>query len=259
MVMKSNILVAYDFTKSSEIALENALMTSEKLACDVHLVHIVKTTKEIKTAEDKFKKIPNFDKVITHVRVGDVFEDIVNFASEIHSRYTFIGVQKLSLFKKYQGSDIFKILNKEDNTSPFIIVQDKETKPYSKILVPIDGGDMTKQKLSHVSLFAKNFRSEIVILLQEGTPGNKQSIKFIRKFFNDYSLDYKIIIRKDDFDKSIIEVSKEEDCKMIAIVNETGDSFLPLYFSDEQNLILNELGLPVLCVNPIKRLSSYWD
>ena len=33
--------------------------------------------------EDGCKKIPNYNKVICHVRIGDIFEDIVNFLVSI--------------------------------------------------------------------------------------------------------------------------------------------------------------------------------
>jgi len=258
--MKTNFLVAYDFTKTSESAVEHALMTAEKMAAVVHLVHIIEDVKDIEKIEKKFKKIPNYDKVICHVRVGDIFEDIVNFSYEIHSKYTFLGVHNLSIWQKYiTGSDIFKILNKDENHSPFILVQEGNVRPYSKILVPIDSSDTSKQKLLHVTRIAKNFQSEVVVLMRNGLPGNRNSQKFIKKFFGEYSIPYTLEMRDEDFDKSIIEVSKETGCSLIAIVNETGDTLSPLYFSDEQKLILNELGLPVLVVNPVHHISSFWN
>jgi len=258
--MKTNFLVAYDFTKTAETAVEHALMTAEKMGAQVHIVHIIEDVKDIEKTEKKFQKIPNYDKVISHVRVGDIFEDIVNFSHEIHAKYTFIGVHSLNIWQKYiTGSDIFKILNKEENHSPFIIVQEGNTKPYTKILVPIDSTDTSKQKLLHVTRIAKNFQSEVVVLMRKGLPGNKNSQKFIKKFFNEYSIPYTLEVRDEDFDKSIIEVAKEKECNLITIVNETGDSFSPLYFSDEQRLILNELGLPVLVVNPVHHISSFWN
>jgi nucleotide-binding universal stress UspA family protein len=259
---KQNILVAYDFTKASDNAVEHALMTAKRFGVEVHLVHIIEDSKDIEKIEKKFKKIPNYDNVICHVRIGDVFRDIVNFSHEIHSKYTFLGIHNLSIWQKYiTGSDVFKILNSdEDNSnSPFILVQEGEVKPYSKILVPIDGGDATKQKLLHVTRIAKNFQSEVVILLKSGIPENKFSKKFIKKFFNEYSIQHTFETRDEDFDKSILSVAKESNCNMIAIVNETENSFLPVYFSDEQEIILNELRIPVLVVNPIKRFTSYWD
>ena len=258
--MKENILVAYDFTKASDNAVEHALMTAEKFGFDVHLVHIIEDSKDVEKIEKKFKGILNYDKVICHVRIGNIFEDIVNFSYEIHSKYTVLGIHNLSLWQKYiTGSDVFKILNNEDTHSPFIIVQDGDVNPYSKILVPIDGGDATKQKLLHVTRIAKNFQSEVVILLKSGISENKFSQKFIKKLFNEYSIKHTFEIRDEEFDKSITLVAKENKCNMIAIVNETDNVFLPLYFSDEQNIILNELKIPVLVVNPIKRLTSYWD
>ena len=110
--MKENILVAYDFTEASDKAVEHALMTAERFGFDVHLVHIIEDSKELEKTERKFKKIPNYDKVICHVRIGDIFEDIVNFSYEIHSKYTVLGIHNLSIWQKYvTGSDVFKILN----------------------------------------------------------------------------------------------------------------------------------------------------
>ncbi len=258
--MKQNILVAYDFTKASDIAVEHALMTAERFGFEVHLVHIIEDSKDIEKTENKFKKIPNYDKVICHVRIGDIFEDIVNFSYEIHSKYTVLGIHNLSIWQKYvTGSDVFKILNSDDTHSPFIIVQEGDVNTYSKILVPIDGGDATKQKLLHVTRIAKNFQSEVVILLKKGIPENKFSQRYIRKFFNEYSISHTFEIREEDFDESIPLVAKETGCNLIAIVNETNNTFLPLNYTDEQSIILNELKLPVLVVNPIKRISSYWD
>ena len=113
--MKTNLIDSYDFTKTSESAVEHALMTAEKMDAIVHIVHIIEDSKDIKKIEKKFKTIPNYDRVICHVRVGDIFEDIVNFSYEIHSKYTFLGVHNLSIWQKYfTGSDVFKILNKDE-------------------------------------------------------------------------------------------------------------------------------------------------
>ena len=200
--MKQNILVAYDFTKASDIAVEHALMTAERFGFEVHLVHIIEDSKDLEKTENKFKKIPNYDKVICHVRIGDIFEDIVNFSYEIHSKYTVLGIHNLSLWQKYiTGSDVLK----------------------------------------------------------KGIPENKFSQRYIRKFFNEYSISHTFEIREEDFDESIPSVAKETGCSLITIVNETNNTFLPLNYTDEQSIILNRLKLPVLVVNPIKRISSYWD
>ena len=260
--MKTNFLVAYDFTKASEIALENAIITADKTNSDVHVVHIIESNKDIEKVEKKLKKIPNFNnpRVVTHVRIGNIFEDIVNFSVELHSEFVFLGAHNISVWKKFvTGGDIFRIINTEDKHAPFIINQETPTKPFNKILVPIDNSQTSKQKLSAVYRIAKSFDSEVVILVNNSSHEIKASLRFINKFFNERRIKYSIELRQGDLKDLTIEVCDELKCDLISIVNSTADTFLPKYFTQEQDLILNKLEVPVLVVNPIRKLSSYWS
>ena len=90
-----NFIVPHDFTPVANIALEHAVATAKPLDAEIYLLHVVAKNKDIGVAEKKLEAvISNYDtsvKIIPSVRVGNIFEDIGDFAAEHHAELIFMG------------------------------------------------------------------------------------------------------------------------------------------------------------------------
>src|ERR1041384_1710124 len=92
---KKTIIVPHDFTPVADNAFNHALNTAKIAGAQVYLRHVVSKDKAIQEAETKLKEIissKNSDVSITPVvRVGNIFDDIGDFASEVHAELIFMG------------------------------------------------------------------------------------------------------------------------------------------------------------------------
>ena len=88
-------IVPYDFTPVSNIALEHAIATAGPLGVDIYLLHVVSKKKDIASAESKLNQVTagadSSVNIIPSVRVGNIFDDIGDFAAEHHAQLIFMG------------------------------------------------------------------------------------------------------------------------------------------------------------------------
>ena len=84
--------------------------------------------------------------ILPAVRVGNIFEDIGDFAAEHHAQLIFMGTHGAHGWQHVTGSHALKVVT--HSSVPFVIVQEKEVKDtgYDDIVVPLDFNKETKQK-----------------------------------------------------------------------------------------------------------------
>ena len=165
-------IVPYDFTPVADNALNHAL-TAAQLVVDarVYVLHLVSKTKEIEAAEQKLtavlSSITTTVEVVSSVRVGSIFEEIGEFASEHHAELIFMGTHGISGWQKIAGSNAMKVIT--GSLVPFVVVQDKKIglNGYDSIVVPLDLNVETKQKLGYVANIATYFKSHVHIVLPD--------------------------------------------------------------------------------------------
>ena len=109
-----NFIVPHDFTTAANVALDHAIATAGPLGADVYVLHVVSKEKDIKDAENKLTALINEYRtdvsLIPSVRVGNIFDDIGNFAAEHHSELIFMGTHGASRWQKIKGSDALKVI-----------------------------------------------------------------------------------------------------------------------------------------------------
>ena len=90
-----NFIVPHDFSDVATIALEHAVATARKVNAEINVLHVVAKGKDIGEAEQKLEEIiSGFTKdvnLVANVRVGNIFEDIGDFAAEKHAELIFMG------------------------------------------------------------------------------------------------------------------------------------------------------------------------
>lgn len=262
---KRPILVPTDFSEVGETALNHAIKVAQTADTRVILLHVVKEKdmieegrSELNKAKEAAKKIYNFD-IDTHVRVGNIMDDISEMAAEVDAALVVMGTKGLRGIQWLTGGGAVRIVTKAK--TPFVIVQKKKVGPngYDDIVVPLDLHKETKQKLSLVADAAKYFDSCVHILVPKEKDEFlhnriERNMKYASNFFKEQGISHTTKISdydSDDFDDGIIEYAKEIDADLISVMNIPGISLLNLIGGNfVQNIITNEHEIPVLVLNP---------
>jgi len=261
-------IVPHDFTPVADVALNHALATAKIVNARIYLLHVVGKTKEIDDAEAKLKKI--VDKLDTTIeifptiRVGNIFEDIGNFAKEHHAEMIFMGTHGVTGWQNITGSRALKVV--ANSEVPFIVVQGKEigTSGYDSIIVPLDLNQETKQKLGYVANIANYFNSHVhVVIPDEKDPifktKLKVNVKFAQKYFGERKIKFDIsFLNPDGFEKEVLKHAEKEKADLIAIMNLHKASILSAVITNpEEYLLTNEANIPIMILNPERKISSY--
>ena len=255
-------VVAHDFSPVADNALEHALTTAKFLNAKVLVLHVVAKQKDIAAAEATLIKIISGIKtdvlVEPKVRVGNIFEDISEFAAEHHTELIFMGTHGTKGWQHITGSNALKVVT--SSSVPFIIVQNGQITPegYDDIVVPLDLHKETKQKLVIVADLARYFNSRVHVVIPDETDEflrNKvlANIQFAQKFFTDRSIEMTAtLLNPSGFDKEIVKYAVKSDSTLIAIMNLNKNSiFGTLTANYEQYIINNDAKIATLIVNPV--------
>lgn len=261
---KKRILVPTDFTKAGQCAADHASRTAEILQGEVHLLHIVKERDEVKEAQKELEtekeRIEGSSKIKVHTmaRVGNIFDDIGDAASEVQADLIFMGTHGMKGMQYLTGSNAMRVI--KHSSVPFIVVQEKgiDEQGYDDIVVPLDLGKETKQKLDLAVNLAKYFDSRIhLITFKEKDEFLKnqldRNLSFAEKFFRENGVEHTSTVAESggNFGKAIIEHAAEKNADLITIVNMKENSLFGAFgSSEEQQLITNEPQIPVMVINP---------
>ena len=271
--MKKKLIVPFDFTEVADKALHHAIVVARVVNAEVHTLHVVNKQDEIKAAKEKLdgainaaresSHAPTID-VVNHVRVGNIFDDIADFAVEIGAELIFMGTHGATGWQHITGSHALKVVT--SSPAPFVIVQNTDINEsgYDDIVVPLDLHKETKQKLTLVANIAKYFDSRVhVIIPDESDEFLKHTVKanivFANKFFNERGIEVTTTLADSSgFDKEVVKHAVKVDADLIAIMNLQKHQLLGLFGSNhEQYMITNEAEIPVLIVNPIDATNAY--
>ena len=261
---KKALIVPHDFTDVADAALKHALVTASIVNADVHVLHVVDKRSEIskseKTLKDRISKIENNKNVIivAHTRVGNIFDDIGDFATELHAELIFMGTHGAHGWQHISGSHALKVVTQ--SAVPFVVVQNDSVQEngYDDIVVPLDLHKETKQKLTVVANMAKYFNSKVHVIIPDEKDEYllntvKANIIFANKFFAERNIEITTqLASSKDFDKEVVKHAKKINADLIAIMNLQKNSILgTLSGKHEQNMLTNTEEIPVLIVNPV--------
>ncbi|TXB64583.1 hypothetical protein FRY74_09020 [Vicingus serpentipes] len=265
------VLVPHDFSSVANCAVNHAAKIANSFSGEVYLLHVVSKTKEVDAAREKLNVIArdaeeangvNFHVI---VRIGNIFEDIGDVASEIGAGFIVMGTHGAKGMQKIMGSYALKVIS--HSKVPFVIVQNqdpKHTETYDDIVVPVDYSEVTKQKLTVAANIAKHFDSKIHLFYDlESDEFLKKKLDRELSFAKNYFLERKISYTlnqaevKGQFKKQLVIFAAKIDADLIAIVNTQEGALLPDFFgSEEQVVIANEAEIPVIITNPTQQVMA---
>lgn len=260
---EKSFIVPHDFTEVANIALDHAIATAKPLGGKIYLLHVVSKEKDIKEAEAKLAEIvAKHDDSVTlvpTVRMGNIFEDIGDFAAENHAELIFMGTHGTQGWQHIVGMNAIKVIT--NSSVPFVIVQEKTAKEtgYDDIIVPLDLNKETKQKLTIVANLARYFKSKVHVITPDETDEFlrhqvKANIVFAKKFFEERNIDVTAtIVPSSGFDKEVVKHAVNVGADLIAIMNLNKGRLLgPIVSNHEEYIITNDAQIPVLIMNPIE-------
>ncbi|MDX2359518.1 MAG: universal stress protein [Crocinitomicaceae bacterium] len=263
-----NFIVPHDFTEVATLALDHAIATARPLNAEIYLLHVVSKNKEINPAETKLNEvIANYDssvKIIPSVRVGNIFEDIGDFAAEHHAELIFMGTHGTHGWQHLTGMNALKVIT--HSSVPFVVVQEKTPKEtgYEDIVVPLDLNKETKQKLAIVANLAKYFGSNVHVITPQETDEFlrhqvKANVQFAKKYFSERNISVTAaIVPSSGFDKEVVKHAVNIDADLIAIMNLNKNSvFGVLSANHEEYIITNDAKIPALIMNPIEGVNTF--
>lgn len=261
------ILVPTDFTKVADCAINHAMKLAERIGAEVRLLHVVPKQAEAEEARKKLaieseraKKLnPNVN-VEGIVRIGSIFDDIGDAASEIGAVLIIMGTHGLRGMQFITGSRALRVIT--NSTVPFIVVQERMIKSdgYRDIVVPLDLEKETRQKLSLVADMAQYFSSKVHLIVPKDNDEflhNQllRNIQFAKQYLGERNIEHDAVIAEEDssdFVKAVIKHAVKVDADLIAIMNLAQENiFGVLGVPNEQEVITNEPMIPVMCINPV--------
>ncbi|MFD1550912.1 hypothetical protein DNU06_05080 [Putridiphycobacter roseus] len=264
-----SLIVPHDFTEVADAALKHALVIAAAINADIHVLHVVEKRTEISKAgkklEEIVKKIENKAniKIVQHTRIGNIFDDIGDFASETGAELIIMGTHGAHGWQHITGSHALKVVT--SSSVPFIIVQNDQISEngYDDIVVPLDLHKETKQKLTIVANMAKYFKSRVHVIIPDETDEFllttvKANIIFANKFFAERNIQVTTeIASSKDFDAEVIKFAEKTNADLIAIMNlQKNQLFASITGKHEQVMITNSAKIPVLIVNPVTKSNS---
>ena len=266
---QKSFVVPHDFTPAADIALQHAIASAKATNTVIQLLHVVAKESEIKESSIKLDQVIESNategvELIPNIRIGNIFDDIRDFASEHQSELIFMGTHGAHGWQHIVGSNALKVVT--NSHVPFIIVQEKAVKSngYDTIVVPMDLHKETKQKLSIVANLAKYFNSKVHVVTPIETDSYlkhqlETNILFAERYFAQREIEIvTTLVPSSGFDKEVVKHAVSVDADLIAIMNLNRNSLLNVITSNyEQYMITNDALIPTLLVNPVEAKSVH--
>ena len=255
-----NFIVPHDFTTVSNIALDHAVATAKPLGAEIFLLHVVAKNNEINDAESKLEEVissyGSSVKITPSVRVGNIFDDIGDFAAEHHAELIFMGTHGTHGWQHLTGMNALKVIT--HSSVPFIILQETTPKEtgYDDIVLPLDLNKETKQKLVTVATIAKYFNSNVHIVIPRETDEFlshqvKGNVIFAKKYLEERNISISITdVPSSGFDKEVIKHAVSIDADLIAIMNLNKTNLFGT--NHEEYIMTNDAKIPVMIMNPLE-------
>ncbi|EFK96737.1 universal stress protein [sediment metagenome] len=273
---KASILVPWDFTETSENALQHAINLAKKADNDVILMHIIekgsffakKSNKAIEAErveyEAKFKALTQefFMKYTFKpkyiIAVGELIKTTAEEAKKNKVNLIIIGTNHLIRESHMKTKGLLKLNMLAD--IPIIIAKTPPPRPYYiEVVFPIDHDKKNKDKVAWAIYLAKYYSCNINIIkpfsidsLDKKNLNN--NIYFAKKAFDNKGIIYGIKTAKKDenFHTSTCNFSQKIDADLILVM-----SYAFKHFAEVEK---NEFSIPVMLVNlnqKIRKLGKF--
>jgi nucleotide-binding universal stress UspA family protein len=260
---KNLIMVTWDFTEKSMVALEHAVHMSSVLKGEISVVHIVKKESEIREAKKRMtdevkQKFPNPSLVFNFVvRTGNIFHTIAEISTESNALLVVMGTHGIVGMQKFLGSWALKVI--ASAKSPFIVVQESPGEEAMKnIVLPVNYKKETKECVAWTHFFSKRFGTKFHLFRARYNDSNfkkglDSNLFFLTKYFNSKGIHFEShqAEAETDFGKATVQYAKSVHADAILLMTTRDIGFADYVLGpQEQYIIANNERIPVICINP---------
>ena len=260
------ICVFIDFTDGCKVALKQASVLAQKSNATICLLNIVDSVAEVEKTKVqllKFAKTALGHSVLmeAYAAVGGLMDGSKAQLQKIHPDLVIIGTHGIKGIKqKFLGADILKLVKVIE--FPCIVVQENSEvneSGFKKILFPIGPHHNFMVKIKQTAHFAKLFDCKITLyeISKEGfdTNGLAHKNKVMAKT---YFAENNISVTEDAEEMTVFSAGNSRQTlnyadknafDLIAMMSTISQNEILYGATDKENLLVNSLGIPVLCCN----------
>jgi nucleotide-binding universal stress UspA family protein len=252
-----NILVGFDNSASSQMALQKAIDTAERFDADLTVVYVVDDkddqSETIRTYLEDIQQKRSV-KIEYLLKKGRIYKEVSQLEREIGADLIVIGSHGVTGWQPFWvGSNAFRIVS--SSNCPVITIQET-TKSYDlqDILLPLADSSETRQKVPYAITLAKAFNATVHILGVSKDDDNSTLIRVrnymsqTEKYLHDHGIK---TTSKESFGVKVpercIEYAKEIRAGLIMIMTETESSgfFMDTYAQQ----LVNHSPIPVMSIH----------
>ncbi|MEI7896712.1 MAG: universal stress protein [bacterium] len=278
----NKIVVAIDFSECSINAFLHSLSIAEHCNGELILLWVDKASGDKDKFSDKtYRSAANVQKAFEEmiakyqpehpavqmswkIRKGKIYVEVNEEAKSVGALLIVTGTHGSSGFEEFWiGSNANKIVSA--SKCPVITIRGgiDIKRPLTKIILPIDTAEETRQKASFTAYIAKQHGAEVFIL-KLYTSKSKSIRKMVDIYANqvaEYLQQENIKFHVDEADcenisDATIEYAASKDANMIAIMTEQEIATSNIFLGPFAHQIVNHSPYPVLSIHPKDRLAA---
>lgn len=269
-----NVIIPIDFSEDSLHALDLAVLFSEIFHVNVQMVYVLKKSgdylphsidEEKFWAEEKFKKIidnyspklKNESRLRFIIKEGKIYKEVVNQAESYKECLIMASTHGASGFEElFIGSNAYKIISA--TKLPVITIRKGNVpRKITKIVMPLDMVQETRQKVPVTTEIAKLFEAEVhvVTVTTSKDEGIKSKLESYQKQVSEYIQNQDVPVKNDALQgKNITDITLEYaakvDADFISIMTEQETDFKNLFIGDYALQMITKSDVPVLSITP---------
>jgi nucleotide-binding universal stress UspA family protein len=259
------ISVLIDFTETSKVATAYALHLAHMQGSKINLVHITSTSNE--SSADTKEKILDFTGIQNSgieydvsLGDGDYMKQVPKLLQLSDSDFVVIGTHgQKGIFQTLFGANVIKLIQSLHVSA--LIVQNNSPAPeegFSKILFPMGPHTNFHIKINKTAEWALLMKAQVEVFClfkEDGTlPDNiSKNLDLTKKTFTDKDVAHNLILRESKvysigYAREVLDEAKNRKANLISIMSRTSEENRYFGNVDKTNIVLNDMGIPVLCI-----------
>ena len=250
------ILIGYDNSRASEVALDKALQTCRAFGSDLYVVNV----KTPKSTQGDYSAIVNEKALRYGVKIhyierrGNVSKEIAGTERDIGADLIFMGAHGKKGFQPYWvGSNTGRVVSA--SSCPVITVQeDAANMSFKDIILPLDDSMETRQKVPYAVVMAKGFNATIHVLAisKDKSEDTKRRIEAYSRqteiYFDERNVPYTLELRQGiNVPQGCIDYAVEKKAGLIMMMTGTdgGGWFMGTYAQQ----LINHSTIPICAIH----------
>lgn len=268
------VIVPCDFTKVVPAAMSYAVKMSTVESIEVDLLHVYEGgSSSMKLSRDQagvhLEQVAKEYSQTYGVAVNPLLEDgsiettIAAVAEERHAEYVVMGTHGISGMQRFFGSKAIKVVS--NSAVPFLVVQAPAAQTvFKRLVMPLGGRSEDMEKLNWCVRLLKEYGSELHVVPSNFTDPTFQrkaaaNLALLERLCENNGLRYAVhpVPKGKKLITELEHVARKNECDwMLIMITQNVGGIATAFNSIDQDFMANELGIPVMCVNPT--MASRW-